>query len=38
MHIQASKILPEIGAEAEVTSHDASTNGLINLINKRRKA
>ncbi|HET7500393.1 MAG TPA: glucose-6-phosphate isomerase [Kofleriaceae bacterium] len=32
----ASKILPELDGEAPVTSHDASTNGLINLFKARR--
>jgi glucose-6-phosphate isomerase len=33
----ASKILPELDGDATVTSHDASTNGLINLWKQRRK-
>ena len=33
----ASKILPELEGAAQVTSHDASTNGLINLYKARRK-
>ncbi|MBS1118179.1 MAG: pgi [Deltaproteobacteria bacterium] len=33
----ASKILPELEGDAKVTSHDASTNGLINLYKARRK-
>ena len=33
----ASKILPELESDAHVTSHDASTNGLINLYKARRK-
>jgi glucose-6-phosphate isomerase len=33
----ASKILPELESPALVTSHDASTNGLINLYKARRK-
>jgi len=33
----ASKILPELEAPGEVTSHDASTNGLINRYKSRRK-
>jgi len=33
----ASKILPELEGDAPVTSHDASTNGLINLYKARRK-
>jgi glucose-6-phosphate isomerase len=33
----ASKILPELGDKSPVTSHDASTNGLINLYKTRRK-
>jgi glucose-6-phosphate isomerase len=32
----ASKILPELEAEGPVTTHDASTNGLIDLYKKRR--
>ena len=32
----ASKILPELESAAPVTSHDASTNGLINLYKARR--
>jgi glucose-6-phosphate isomerase len=32
----ASKILPELDGDAQVTSHDASTNGLINLYKARR--
>jgi glucose-6-phosphate isomerase len=32
----ASKILPELAGDAPVTSHDASTNGLINLVKSRR--
>jgi glucose-6-phosphate isomerase len=32
----ASKILPELEGDAKVTSHDASTNGLINLYKARR--
>ena len=32
----ASKILPELQSGAPVTSHDASTNGLINLYKSRR--
>jgi glucose-6-phosphate isomerase len=34
----ASKILPELAGDAKVTSHDASTNGLINLYKERRKS
>jgi len=33
----ASKILPELAAEGPVTTHDTSTNGLIDLYKKRRK-
>ena len=33
----AKKILPELGGTAEVTSHDASTNGLINHYKRQRK-
>ena len=32
----ASKILPELDGDAPVTSHDASTNGLINFYKARR--
>jgi glucose-6-phosphate isomerase len=32
----ASKILPELRAEGPVTTHDASTNGLIALYKSRR--
>ncbi len=32
----ASKILPELAGDAPVTSHDASTNGLIGLYKSRR--
>ncbi|MFO0679132.1 MAG: glucose-6-phosphate isomerase [Polyangiaceae bacterium] len=32
----ASKILPELAAPGDVTSHDASTNGLINRFKARR--
>jgi glucose-6-phosphate isomerase len=32
----ANAILPELGASGEVASHDASTNALINEINRRR--
>jgi glucose-6-phosphate isomerase len=34
----AAKILPELDAPGQVTSHDSSTNGLINLYKARRKA
>lgn len=33
----AKKILPELEGEKEVTSHDASTNGLINAYKKMRQ-
>ena len=33
----ASKILPELEGSGEVTSHDASTNALINLYKQRRQ-
>ncbi|HTL38636.1 MAG TPA: glucose-6-phosphate isomerase [Kofleriaceae bacterium] len=33
----ASKILPELAGTAPVTSHDSSTNGLINLYKTRRR-
>jgi len=32
----AQKILPELAGDAKVTSHDSSTNGLINLYKSRR--
>lgn len=32
----ANKILPELGGDAEVTSHDSSTNGLINAYKSMR--
>ena len=32
----ANKILPELSGDAAVTSHDSSTNGLINLYKKMR--
>ncbi|HTR53615.1 MAG TPA: glucose-6-phosphate isomerase [Kofleriaceae bacterium] len=32
----ASKILPELNGDAKVTTHDSSTNGLINLYKDRR--
>lgn len=34
--VLASKILPEIGQAGAVSSHDSSTNGLLNIVNKRR--
>jgi len=34
----ASKILPELDGDAHVTSHDASTNGLINYYKAHRRA
>jgi len=34
----AKKILPELDGEAKVTSHDSSTNGLINYFKERRAA
>ncbi|HWU86357.1 MAG TPA: glucose-6-phosphate isomerase [Kofleriaceae bacterium] len=34
----ASKILPELDGDAPVTTHDASTNGLINRFKARRPA
>jgi glucose-6-phosphate isomerase len=34
----ASKILPELAGDAPVTTHDASTNGLINHVKRNRKA
>ncbi len=34
----AQKILPELAGDAKVTSHDSSTNGLINLYKSRRQA
>jgi glucose-6-phosphate isomerase len=33
----ANKILPELKGEEAVTSHDSSTNGLINLYKEFRK-
>ena len=33
----ASKILPELETSAQITSHDASTNGLINFYKARRR-
>jgi glucose-6-phosphate isomerase len=33
----ASKILPELETDAPVSSHDSSTNGLINHYKSRRK-
>ena len=33
----ASKILPELRASGAVTTHDASTNGLVNLYKSRRR-
>ena len=33
----ASAILPELDGDAEVTTHDASTNGLINFFKHHRK-
>jgi glucose-6-phosphate isomerase len=33
----ASKIIPELDGKAEVSSHDASTNGLINHYKQKRK-
>lgn len=35
--VLAKKILPELGSEGEITSHDVSTNGLINYF-KRLKS
>ena len=34
----ASRILPELGDEKEVTTHDGSTNGLINAYKQMRKS
>jgi glucose-6-phosphate isomerase len=34
----ANKILPELVNEAQVSSHDASTNALINLYKAYKKA
>jgi len=34
----ASKILPELEGPSKVTTHDASTNGLINLFKARRRS
>jgi glucose-6-phosphate isomerase len=36
--VLANGILPELAGEEEVTSHDSSTNGLINAYKKMRKA
>ena len=33
----ASKILPELHSEGKVTTHDSSTNGLINYYKEMRK-
>ncbi|GBD97784.1 MAG TPA: glucose-6-phosphate isomerase [Nitrospirae bacterium] len=33
----AKKILPELGDDKEITSHDSSTNGLINVFREMRK-
>ena len=33
----AKAILPELSGDAKVTTHDASTNGLINEYKARRK-
>ncbi|MEO7120068.1 MAG: glucose-6-phosphate isomerase, partial [Ginsengibacter sp.] len=33
----AKNILPELNNDAEITSHDASTNGLINAFKKLRE-
>jgi len=33
----AKKILPELENEEKITSHDASTNGLINAFKELRK-
>ncbi|SMC32625.1 glucose-6-phosphate isomerase [Moheibacter sediminis] len=33
----ANKILPELNSDAEITSHDSSTNGLINAYKQMRK-
>jgi glucose-6-phosphate isomerase len=33
----AKKILPELAGESAVTSHDSSTNGLINAFKKMRE-
>jgi len=32
----AQKILPELAGDAKVTTHDSSTNGLINFYKSRR--
>jgi glucose-6-phosphate isomerase len=32
----ANKLLPELRSEEKITSHDASTNNLINIYGKRR--
>lgn len=36
--VLAKKILPELGGEDQVSSHDASTNGLINAYKQMRKS
>ncbi|WP_420388391.1 glucose-6-phosphate isomerase [Roseivirga sp.] len=36
--VLAKKILPELDGDSEVSSHDASTNGLINTYKEMRKA
>jgi glucose-6-phosphate isomerase len=33
----ANKILPELGDDIEIKSHDSSTNGLINKYKQMRK-
>jgi glucose-6-phosphate isomerase len=32
----ANKILPELGKAQQISSHDSSTNSLINVFNQRR--
>jgi glucose-6-phosphate isomerase len=32
--VLAKKILPELGTSGEITSHDSSTNGLINYFKR----
>ena len=34
----ANRILPELGDDEEISSHDSSTNGLINRYKELRKA
>ena len=36
-HPETKKILPELKGDAAVTSHDSSTNGLINAFKAKRR-